>query len=177
MRTEKFWYWVVAVMMAAFLGFVVGFLASWHSKTGVKGLEIELQAKKKELQTKLTEAKAIVDEAKKEAEGHVLRHREEMYKVYPRLSKYEYGENVVNRKYIKSFRIDRGTLKIKMTNDSYSKVKPNAEITFFNKQGFVTMHREVEWLINSVGPGETRFSKKSATFLFGEPVYYVVQVK
>jgi hypothetical protein len=128
------------------------------------------------------EAEKIVNDANKEAEGYVLLQREEMYKLYPNLKKYQQGINVVNERYIKSFfvtgpRDNKGyyNIKIKMQNDTPSDIKPRASIIFLNKQGFITDAEGATWLFSSIKPEETRIDEGACKFSYGEPVYYSIE--
>lgn len=120
------------------------------------------------------EAEKIINDAKEEAEGYVLRGRGELYKLYPNLKKYEPGINVVDEEYIKSFSIYGNMVKIEMYNGTRSNIKPNANIIFLNRQGFITNNYTLLWVFSSIKPGETRVDEKNIRFNYGKPVYYSV---
>jgi hypothetical protein len=118
------------------------------------------------------EAEAILNNAKKEAEGYILHVKNELYKLYPNLKEYKPGSNVVNDKYIKLFSVRGNKIKIEMHNATRDTVKPNANINFLNREGFITENYTLLWIFSRIKPGETRFDEGSVEFKYGEPVYY-----
>jgi len=203
---------VVAIISGA-VCFVIGFgggaSLTMPNREKTKSIK-ELQDKEQQIQNKLGEAKltaeratkvaeqtlklakkeaeTILKEAEKEAEDYALVQKAGMDKLYPNLRKYQLGINVVNEKYLKSFRVVRlsaeeiwgddknlCTIKIEIHNDTRNNIKPSIDILFLNKQGFITGSSSSIWLFSSIKPGETRIDEKQCKFRYGEPVYYSVE--
>jgi len=159
----------------------------------LKSLEKELRAQKSEmvsleneLQAKLREAKVtvmntrerantIIEKAKEEVEGYVLREKAELFKLYPNLKEYKPGDNQVNEKYIKSFSVRGNKIRVKMQNDTGYEIGPDVKIIFLNKEGFITKNYTVFWFFSRIKPGETRFDEGNVEFKYGEPVYYSIE--
>jgi len=192
-------------------GFGGGVLLTMPNREKTKSIK-ELQDKEQQIQNKLEEAKltaervtktaeqtlklakeeaeTILKEAKKETENYALVQKEEMYKLYPNLKKYQLGTNIVNNRYLKSFRVvklspeeiwgaDKNlcTIKFEISNDTQNSFKPSVSILFLNKQGFITESSGSTWIFSSIKPGETRIDEKQCKFRYGEPVYYSVEFR
>ena len=82
---------------------------------------------------------------------------------------------MVNEKYIKSFSVRGNKIKIEMHNATRDNIRPNANIIFLNKQGFITKNYTLLWVFSRIKPGETRFDEGNVEFKYGEPVYYSIE--
>jgi hypothetical protein len=198
---------VVAIISGAVcftVGLIGGVLLTMPNREKINSTIVAIEAKaEKELQlqsdlaqAELTierskkEAETIISQAKKEAEDYALVQKEEMYKIYPNLREYQQGINVVNEKYLKSFRVDKLSAKdiwgddpnlwkitFTMQNNTSTDIKPSVSILFLNKQGFITDASGATWLFSSIKSGETRIDKGQCKFRYGEPVYYSIEFR
>jgi len=177
-------YWILVVFIAAWLGFMFGFIVTRRSATSLKQelrtqLEREFEKAKNEADRIVKEAKneadRMVEKAKKETEGFALREKAELFKLYPNLKEYRSERNVINEKYIKSFSVRGDKIRIEMHNATSDDIGPDANIIFLNKQGFVTENYELLWIFSRIKPGETRFDEGYVEFKYGEPVYYSIE--
>jgi superfamily II DNA helicase RecQ len=181
-KTMRKTHWILVVFVAVCLGFLFGFIVSHRSNAKVRNLEAQLRNKELKLKNdevaverSKKEAEEIIKNAKKEAEGYILRGKNELFKLYPNLKEYKPGSNVVNEKYINSIYVNGNEIKIEMHNTTRDNIGPNADIIFLNKQGFVTENYKLFWFFSSIKPGETRFDEGNVKFNYGEPVYYSVE--
>ena len=175
-------HWILVVFVAVWLGFLFGVIVAHRSNVKMKNLEAQLC--KKELKLKndevaversKKEAEAIVSNAKKEAEGYIFRGKNELFKLYPNLAKFKPGHNAVQKKYIKSFRVQYDKIKIEMHNATRNDIGPNVNIIFLNKEGFITENYTLLWFFSHIKPGETRFDEGNIEFKYGKPVYYSIE--
>jgi len=113
---------------------------------------------------------------RREAEEMKLREEEKLHTLYKDLRRYRPGLNSVNVRYVESFTVVDGKVKIKLANQGKTSVYPKVLISFLNRNGFVTCRADAVWNFTSVEPGEVRYDDESlASFSFGDPVYFVVK--
>ena len=119
-------------------------------------------------------ANEIMQAARDEAEGHLLRYNKQMHKLYPNLKEYRRGTNVVNQKYVKSFSVSGNEISVVVENRGNTRVKPGIDIVFIDRYGFVTEVHQISWW-TSMSPGERRVDKGFVEFRGGVPVYYRIR--
>jgi len=119
---------------------------------------------------------AVATKLRREAEEVKLRDEEKLHTLYKNLRRYQPGLNQVNLRYVESFTVTDGRVKIKLANQGGSSVYPKVVIHFLNRNGFVTCQADAVWTFTSIEPGEVRYDDESpASFSFGDPVYFVVK--
>ncbi len=104
-------------------------------------------------------------------------HDERLHQVYPGIRSYKNGRNAVNQQYLEAFEVDAGRLKTYMKNHGPGRSRPDFEIYFLNQYGFVTGSFSKRWVLDSIGPGQSRVDDDlfSARWRFGAPVYFYVE--
>ncbi|MBL7146515.1 MAG: hypothetical protein ISS76_19910 [Phycisphaerae bacterium] len=99
--------------------------------------------------------------------------------LYPTLKKFFWNREIAVREgYVKSIYVAGQRIRITLHNSSYEPVKPDLTIWFLNAAGFPVANENVQWLMNTIKPGETRveestFSKRD----FGEIEYFYVEYR
>jgi len=165
-------YLTIGLLVGFAVGFIIGF-APAHKKYMDTKEEVARQKEELIKQTGRAEkAEATYGDMVLDLQA---RQREELAKLYNNIYDYKKGENKVGLKYISSFWVDEKEITVKLTNTGVSSVKPNAEIIFLNKQGFVTATHNIFWLLSKIKRNEIRIEKSRISFNFGEPVYYTVK--
>ncbi len=147
------------------------------AESAAKGITQQAEEIKKEA---TRQAEGLMQKAEgimKEAEVAKLREDEQLYKIYPNLRKIVAGENAVNERYLESFWLSSGSLRVKLTNKTTTAVKPSFSMRLIDKNGMDTGSAHISWLLTSIEPGETHFDEQSCFFAFGPPVYYTLDFR
>jgi uncharacterized membrane-anchored protein YhcB (DUF1043 family) len=178
---------IIAVGGIAILWAIIATLVDSSHRRQLRASRYQLQDVKQnitkfedEAENHLAEAKrqakmiADADKIKKDAEGIILRDKNQMHEVFGNLHRYTAGHNQVNQRYVASFSISGEKAKVRLANKSSLPIKPDMTIRLVNRYGFITETIWVNWLINKIQPGETRIEEKFISLHFGEPVYYQV---
>ena len=137
----------------------------------------ELRKVKRNITRFEQEAEAQLAEAaelKKEAEGIILRDQDKMHEVFGNLQRFQPGNNPVGRRYLDHFAVSGGSIKTFLVNRTSERIKPDLEIRFINRYGFITRSFSKSWLFDKINPNETRVDDDAISFWYGEPVYYTV---
>jgi len=130
----------------------------------------------KKNQASLREAEERVQEMETRTNAVVLQAQKRLHEKYANLHRFKRGINKVDEKYVESFELSGERLFIKMrNNDTYNSQKPNFTLFFLTEEGFLTGHKKVYWLFNSIAPGEIRTEDTTVILQFGEPTYYLIQ--
>lgn len=120
-----------------------------------------------------TEAKAFEAELR----GHLLREEGHLHEVYPNLKSYANGRNNVEHDCVDAFEVSSGRIKTFMSNQTSRPLKPDFNIVFLTKYGFVTAVFSKSWLLDRIQPGQTRIDDDVLTFSYGDPTYYSIIFK
>jgi hypothetical protein len=120
-------------------------------------------------------ARSEAQHLQKEAQGFALLQEENMNKMYPSLRKYKPGRNEVGHQYLEAFEVERNRIKTFMRNRTSTSARPNFEVLFLTKYGFVTDSFNKSWLLDSMAPGQSRIDDDIGVhWRFGAPVYYTI---
>lgn len=143
-------------------------------KKNITKLEQEAESHLAEAKRQSEAMLAAAEKTKKDAEGIILRDKDQMHEVFGNLHRYIRGRNQVNQRYVASFSISGQKAKVTLANRSSIPVKPDTTIRLINRYGFITDTIFISWLLNKIQPGETRIEEKHVNLHFGQPVYYQV---
>lgn len=120
-------------------------------------------------------AKEEAERIRREAQGFALLQEENLNEQYPSLRKYKPGRNEVGHQYLEAFEVERNRIKTFMRNRTSTSARPNFDILFLTKYGFVTDSFSKSWLLDSMAPGQSRIDDDTGIYWrFGEPVYYTI---
>jgi hypothetical protein len=120
-------------------------------------------------------AKKQADLAKQQAEQFIAVQKGELFKTYPRLQSFLDGKNNVGRNYLDYFEVTGKKITTHMTNPGKEDAKPDFEIYFLDRSGFVSGIFRKSWLFDRIKAQETRVDTDSVSFWYGQPTYFDVR--
>ena len=148
--------------------------------TELRRVKQEIILVEQEADAQLAEAvrgsKRILDQAtelRKQADGIILRDQEKLHEIFGSLQRFQPGNNQVGRQYLDHFEVSRGRIKTFLVNRTAYRIKPDLEIRFINRYGFLTRSFSKSSLFD-MNPNETRVDDDAISFSYGDPVYYTV---
>ena len=165
---------LIATAFAGVAGFCGGMLLTRPQRSELNGtIAAAVEKAKAPLRLKIAKLKkhtgSDIQKEIKDARAILLLQQGKMHELYPELSPYKAGENVVNRKYLQTFTVSsyesngRNKITVNMSNNLTGEVKPDFKIYFLDKSGFIVGQSTMVWLINTIKQGETRTDTTSVS--------------
>jgi len=90
---------------------------------------------------------AAAEADRQQAQNYIIREQENLNTVFGNLHKYRPGKNDVGQSYLSYFEVSGGRIRTFMANDTSEDVRPNFDIHFVNRYGFITEDFHKSWLI------------------------------